>query len=258
MDSKLFSSSEFYRRRYQNFATLTIVPTALLFILITLFSLFATKEIVVTTTGQVAPASDVISLQSVSDNTITKNNLVNNKVVKKGDALLKYTSPSPSEQMPILDANGQGSRQPANAQIQLTAPSDGVLHLEKDFAGQSNIATGTTVGSIYPDIKKAKKAAITYYTDSSYISSIKKGQRARLTLTNVEHKNVMLTGEVTSIDTTATVTKSANLFKVTAIVNLSDKEHSQIKYGLQGRVTSIIGKKTYFNYYKDKLLASFN
>ncbi|MGT2929783.1 hypothetical protein ACVR1G_06045 [Streptococcus dentasini] len=84
-----------------------------------------------------------------------------------------------------------------------------------------------------------------------------KSQHARLTLTNVEHKNLMLTGEVMSIDTTATVAKSANLFKVTATVKLSDKERSQIKYGLQGRVTSIIGKKTYFNYYKDKLLASF-
>ncbi|MGT2929784.1 hypothetical protein ACVR1G_06050 [Streptococcus dentasini] len=178
MDSKLFSSSEFYRRRYQNFATLTIIPTALLFALITLFSLFATKEIVVTTTGQVTPTSEVISLQSVSDNTIARNNLVNNKSVKKGEVLLRYTSPSPSEQMPILDANGQSSLQPANTQIQLTAPSDGILHLEKDFTGQSNIAVGTTVGSIYPDIKKAKKAAITYYVDSNYISSIKKPARS--------------------------------------------------------------------------------
>lgn len=90
MDKKLLSSSEFYRRRYQNFATLSVIPIALLVIYLIVFSMYATKEIVVTSTGELTPASNVTSIQSISDNAITTNNLRNNKTVKKGDTLLKY------------------------------------------------------------------------------------------------------------------------------------------------------------------------
>lgn len=32
---------------------------------------------------------------------------------------------------------------------------------------------------------------------------------------------------------------------------------AKLKYGLQGKTISTIGKKTFFNYYKDKLLKDF-
>lgn len=43
-------------------------------------------------------------------------------------------------------------------------------------------------------------------------------------------------------------------FKVNATVKLSAKESRLVKYGMTGKTITVIGKKTYFNYYKDKLL----
>ena len=41
---------------------------------------------------------------------------------------------------------------------------------------------------------------------------------------------------------------------MTALAQIPDKDSNIIQYGLQGQVTSIIAKKTYFDYYKDKIL----
>ena len=52
----------------------------------------------------------------------------------------------------------------------------------------------------------------------------------------------------------ATTTKKGNLFKVTAKVKVSKKNSKLIKYGMTGKTVTVIDKKTYFDYFKDKLL----
>ncbi|CEV78615.1 BlpC ABC transporter [Streptococcus pneumoniae] len=42
--------------------------------------------------------------------------------------------------------------------------------------------------------------------------------------------------------------------KLTALAKLSNEDSKLIQYGLQGRVTSVTTKKTYFDYFKDKIL----
>ena len=44
---------------------------------------------------------------------------------------------------------------------------------------------------------------------------------------------------------------------MTALATVDKQDSSKLKYGLQGKTVSIIGKKTFFNYYKDKLLKDF-
>lgn len=63
---------------------------------------------------------------------------------------------------------------------------------------------------------------------------------------------------VSHIDKTATTTKQGNVFKITAKIKLKKQDKSSLKYGLQGKVTSIVAKKSYFDYYKEKVLATFN
>lgn len=93
MNSKLFKSAEFYQRRYHNFATLLIVPLVLLLSFLLIFSLFAQKEVTVTSRGEITPTQVIASIQSTSNNTITTNNLSNNQLVKKMTSLSNTLKP---------------------------------------------------------------------------------------------------------------------------------------------------------------------
>ena len=79
MNPQLFKSTEFYHRRYHNMSTVLITPLILLVIFLFLFVFFAKK-----------PTKVIAVIQSTSDNTIIDNQLVANKVVKKGDTLVRH------------------------------------------------------------------------------------------------------------------------------------------------------------------------
>jgi hypothetical protein len=173
MNPNLFKSAEFYQRRYHNFATLLIVPLILLVGFLRTFSLFAKKEVSVTSRGEITPTTIIASIQSTSNNPIT-----------------------------------------------------------------------------------TKEFLITYYVTSEHVALLKEKQDVRLSLEKVGNQSITVIGKIKSIDKTATKSEEGNLFKVTALAQLSDKHGDIIQYGLQGRVTSIIAKKTYFDYYKDKILSN--
>ena len=107
MNPNLFRSVEFYQRRYHNYATVLIIPLSLLFTFIVIFSLVATKEITVTSQGEVTPTSVIASIQSTSDNTILANHLVANQVVEKGDLLIKYSETMEESQKTALETQLQ-------------------------------------------------------------------------------------------------------------------------------------------------------
>lgn len=91
MNPQLFKSTEFYHRRYHNMSTVLITPLILLVIFLFLFAFFAKKEVTVTSRGSIEPTKVIAVIQSTSDNTIIDNQLVANKVVKKGDTLVQYS-----------------------------------------------------------------------------------------------------------------------------------------------------------------------
>lgn len=437
MNPNLFQSAEFYRRRYQNFATLLIYPLLLLVGFLVIFSLIAKKEISVSTVGEITPTSVIASIQSTSDNPLSNHQLKENKVVKKDDLLLSYSETmdesqktaletqlasakrqkigletlkaslkqgvnffiddgvdefgylntyhsfmlkvkelepkvTPSQpyanqpypnQIPQQDAeiplqepqvpsipnnqsdittgiqeqvpqkpsvqslqtamsttssakitlltlttnrsvksnastedglmltenassNSQsqidilrteyiqktddqlttitnqiaeleGKLQQADVQVQnntIKAPQDGIVHLLKSLSKTSIIPKGTEIAQILPDMNQTKKVMITYYVNSNDIATIKRGQSVRLRLDKISNQDVVLLGKVKAIDASSTETKEGNLFKVKAQAKISEADSRILKYGMQGRVTSIIGKKTFFNYYKDKML----
>jgi len=449
MNPKLFKSAEFYQRRYHNFATLLIVPLVLLLSFLIIFSLFAQKEVTVTSRGEITPTQVIASIQSTSNNTITTNNLSNNQLVKKDDVVIKYAETMEKSQKQALETQlatlnrqktgietlkaslsqgnnlftgedefgyintfnnfitqsqdielgisktnaevnnqlalagntataiekqinniykqiaeyeelsqaitnkssslsasnphkatlnsylvqsqqqsqqglddqylsqinqsisslkssiaslniqraGTGSvatydsslgtkvevlrtqfLQSASQQLttvetqitELTAqlgqanvnfehntiksPGTGIIHLNSEFDGKTLIPNGSEIAQIYPNIQETKEVLITYYVTSEYVPLLKEDQVARLKLEKIGNQSITIIGKINSIDRTATKTEQGNLFKVTALAQLPDKDSNIIQYGLQGQVTSIIAKKTYFDYYKDKIL----
>ncbi len=449
MNPKLFKSAEFYQRRYHNFATLLIVPLVLLLSFLLIFSLFAQKEITVTSRGEITPTQVIASIQSTSNNTITTNNLSNNQLVKKDDVVIKYAETMEKSQKQALETQlatlnrqktaietlkeslsqgnnlftgedefgyintfnnfitqsqdielgisktnaevnnqlalagntataiekqinniyqqiaeyeelsqaitnkssslsasnphkatlntylvqsqqqsqqglddqylsqinqsisslkssiaslniqraGTGSvatydsslgtkvevlrtqflqsasQQLTTVETQITeltaqlgqanvnfehntikAPGTGIIHLNNEFDGKTLIPNGSEIAQIYPNIQETKEVLITYYVTSEYVPLLKEEQDARLKLEKIGNQNITIIGKIHSIDRTATKTEQGNLFKVTALAQLPDKDSNIIQYGLQGQVTSIIDKKTYFDYYKDKIL----
>jgi len=451
MNPKLFKSAEFYQRRYHNFATLLIVPLVLLLSFLLIFSLFAQKEVTVTSRGEITPTQVIASIQSTSNNTITTNNLSNNQLVKKDDVVIKYAETMEKSQKQALETQlatlnrqktgietlkaslsqgnnlftgedefgyintfnnfisqsqdielgisktnaevnnqlalagntataiekqinniykqiaeyeelsqaitnkssslsasnphkatlnsylvqsqqqsqqgladqylsqinqsisslkssiaslniqraGTGSvatydsslgtkvevlrtqfLQSASQQLttvetqitELTAqlgqanvnfehntiksPGTGIIHLNSEFDGKTLIPNGSEIAQIYPNIQETKEVLITYYVTSEYVPLLKEDQVARLKLEKIGNQSITIIGKINSIDRTATKTEQGNLFKVTALAQLPDKDSNIIQYGLQGQVTSIIDKKTYFDYYKDKILNS--
>ena len=398
MNNHLFQSAEFYQRRYHNFATILVLPLTLLVLFIVLFSLFAHTEITVTSTGEITPTKVIEVIQSTSNNIISTNNLKDNKTVKKGDLLVKYSdkleaSQSNSIQQQIdrddrqaaaletlINSLKQGTnlfgdndefgysstinaflnqaititsqvnqanvtvakqeesvnkanssipkqitelqtqvnqyqepqsdidnlnlklssnvttgtydnsassqietlrnQQVSQAQEQLNqvnkdkeslqaqleqanirkeatslyANSNGVLHLNSQIKGESYIPQGTVIGQIYPNLSETKNVAITYYVNSNYINQLKKQQTVRFTLNTVGKTPTVIKGEIVSLDKAATETKNGNFFKVTAKVNVTSQDRENLTYGMQGKVVSVIAKKTFFNYFKDKLL----
>ena len=449
MNPKLFKSAEFYQRRYHNFATLLIVPLVLLLSFLLIFSLFAQKEITVTSRGEITPTQVIASIQSTSNNTITTNNLSNNQLVKKDDVVIKYAETMEKSQKQALETQlatlnrqktgietlkaslsqgtnlftgedefgyinnfnnfisqsqdielgisktnaevnnqlalagntataiekqinniyqqiaeyeelsqaitnkssslsasnphkatlntylvqsqqqsqqglddqylsqinqsisslkssiaslniqraGTGSvatydsslgtkvevlrtqflqsasQQLTTVETQITeltaqlgqanvnfehntikAPGTGIIHLNNEFDGKTLIPNGSEIAQIYPNIQETKEVLITYYVTSEYVPLLKEEQDARLKLEKIGNQNITIIGKIHSIDRTATKTEQGNLFKVTALAQLPYKDSNIIQYGLQGQVTSIIDKKTYFDYYKDKIL----
>ncbi|MGX7009771.1 hypothetical protein [Pseudolactococcus chungangensis] len=61
-----------------------------------------------------------------------------------------------------------------------------------------------------------------------------------------------MTGQIKSIAKSATQIKGHNFFQVKAQVTSKAPERKQLIYGLQGRVSGVVDKKTFFQYYLDK------
>ena len=63
IDLKKLETTEFYNHRYRNFSTVIIVPTAILFVLLLLFLIFAKREVTVLTAAEIAPVKTAVTVQ---------------------------------------------------------------------------------------------------------------------------------------------------------------------------------------------------
>ncbi|MDR0299601.1 MAG: bacteriocin secretion accessory protein [Streptococcaceae bacterium] len=137
----------------------------------------------------------------------------------------------------------------------LYSANSGVLHILPDVQGLKNIPMGTTIAEIYPQIQKNQKIIISMFIPSTSISGIKTGQKVRFTGQQDLPKALTLDAKIITIDHAPTVTKEGvNVYQVKAETTVTSANVLNLRYGLQGKTTVIVGEKTFFDYYKSKII----
>ena len=136
----------------------------------------------------------------------------------------------------------------------ITASEDGVLHLNPETSESTMVAEGTLLAQLYPSLEKEGKTKLTAYLSSKDVARLKVGDSVRFTTTKDANKELVLVSAITNIDATATKTEKGNFFKIEAETSLTPEQAEKLRYGSEGRLTLITGKKSYLRYYLDQFL----
>ena len=136
----------------------------------------------------------------------------------------------------------------------IRAQEDGVLYLNPERNQSAVVTEGTVLAKLYPLLDREGKTKLTAYLSSKDIVRIKIGDSVRFTTTNGANGQVRLVSTITSIDTIATRTDQGNFFKIEAETKITQEQAEKLRYGLEGRLQIITGKKSYLRYYLDDFL----
>ena len=136
----------------------------------------------------------------------------------------------------------------------IRAQEDGVLYLNPERNQSAVVTEGTLLAKLYPLLDREGKTKLTAYLSSKDIVGIKIGDSVRFTTTNGANGQVRLISTITSIDTIATRTDQGNFFKIEAETKITQEQAEKLRYGLEGRLQIITGKKSYLRYYLDDFL----
>lgn len=136
----------------------------------------------------------------------------------------------------------------------ITAPEDGVLHLNPEHSRSTIIPEGTILAHLFPQLVRERKAKLTAYIGSKEVAGLKHGNEVRFTTVTDANKQLVLTSKITNIDTSATQTEKGNFFKLEAETDLNADQAEKLRYGLEGRLTMITGRKSFLRYYLDRFL----
>ena len=136
----------------------------------------------------------------------------------------------------------------------IRAQEDGVLYLNPERNQSAVVTEGTLLAKLYPLLDREGKIKLTAYLSSKDIVRIKIGDSVRFTTTNGANGQVRLVSTITSIDTIATKTDQGNFFKIEAETKITREQAENLRYGLEGHLQIIIGKKSYLRYYLDDFL----
>lgn len=107
-----------------------------------------------------------------------------------------------------------------------------------------------------PDIKNRRKLRVVTYVSSSEVAVLNKGQQVRFQIENKQGMSETLNGKIISIGTYPVQQKGMSMFEVETMLKTTKSERKFLRYGMQGKVSIITGKASYFNYIKSKLLNS--
>ena len=136
----------------------------------------------------------------------------------------------------------------------ITATEDGVLHLNLEHSRSTIIPEGTILAHLFPQLARERKAKLTAYISSKEVAGLKHGNEVRFTTVTDANKQLVLTSKITNIDTSATQTEKGNFFKLEAETDLNAEQAEKLRYGLEGRLTMITGRKSFLRYYLDRFL----
>ena len=290
---EFLESAEFYNRRYHNFSSRVIFPMSLLVVFTFGFAMFAEKEISLSSKATVEPSRIIANIQSTSNRRMVVNYLEENKQVQRGDLLVQYeanvnqlesfrhhqsktsnlknstaqpniglfsqNSSTVQEQIAVEQDDlereiGKKNQTSLLEKGTIRAQEDGVLYLNPERNQSSVVTEGTLLAKLYPLLDREGKTKLTAYLSSKDIVGIKIGDSVRFTTTNGANGQVRLVSTITSIDTIATRTDQGNFFKIEAETKITQEQAEKLRYGLEGRLQIITGKKSYLRYYLDDFL----
>ena len=290
---EFLESAEFYNRRYHNFSSRVIFPMSLLVVFTFGFAMFAEKEISLSSKATVEPSRIIANIQSTSNRRMVVNYLEENKQVQRGDLLVQYeanvnqlesfrhhqsktsnlknstaqpniglfsqNSSTVQEQIAVEQDDlereiGKKNQTSLLEKGTIRAQEDGVLYLNPERNQSAVVTEGTLLAKLYPLLDREGKTKLTAYLSSKDIVRIKIGDSVRFTTTNGANGQVRLVSTITSIDTIATKTDQGNFFKIEAETKITREQAEQLRYGLEGRLQIITGKKSYLRYYLDDFL----
>ena len=290
---EFLESAEFYNRRYHNFSSRVIFPMSLLVVFMFGFAMFAEKEISLSSKATVEPSRIIANIQSTSNRRMVVNYLEENKQVQRGDLLVQYeanvnqlesfrhhqsktsnlknstaqpniglfsqNSSTVQEQIAVEQDDlereiGKKNQTSLPEKGTIRAQEDGVLYLNPERNQSAVVTEGTLLAKLYPLLDREGKTKLTAYLSSKDIVRIKIGDSVRFTTTNGSNGQVRLVSTITSIDTIATRTDQGNFFKIEAETKITREQAENLRYGLEGHLQIIIGKKSYLRYYLDDFL----
>lgn len=293
MHLEFLESAEFYNRRYHNFSSRVIFPMSLLVVFTFGFAMFAEKEISLSSKATVEPSRIIANIQSTSNRRMVVNYLEENKQVQRGDLLVQYeanvnqlesfrhhqsktsnlknstaqpniglfsqNSSTVQEQIAVEQDDlereiGKKNQTSLLEKGTIRAQEDGVLYLNPERNQSAVVTEGTLLAKLYPLLDREGKTKLTAYLSSKDIVGIKIGDSVRFTTTNGANGQVRLVSTITSIDTIATKTDQGNFFKIEAETKITREQAENLRYGLEGHLQIIIGKKSYLRYYLDDFL----
>jgi Membrane-fusion protein len=143
-----------------------------------------------------------------------------------------------------------------NGEYTVKAPKSGILHINDEYQGNKYINPGVEVAQIYPNIKEQDYVKIESYIPADDISSIKKEQEMRFKVAKNMTKPLILSGKIMNISVAPINSNKGNFYKVSALAKIDSSERKLLKYGMDGNVSIITGRTTFFNYYKNKLFGN--
>lgn len=133
------------------------------------------------------------------------------------------------------------------------APITGILHLKSASSKSQYLASGTEVAEIYPELKEKPSLLIQFAVPANQLNELKLNQKIKFQANQNGPKPLLLDGQINQIDEAPTETQQGSVYRVTAQLSLKKIDYDQIRYGLEGKVSVITGKKTWMNYLKDSI-----
>jgi len=206
----------------------------ILLILVTIWSIFAQKYIVVTATGEIRPQGEIFDIYNGTNGTVISTNIKDGQFVKQGDTLLNIDN-----------------------ETVIKAQYDGFISLIQDVNVGNLIQKRIEIARRLPSDQLNKK--VNLYINNQDISTIKQGQSVNLeilSLPQTEYVPIKTTLEDISNDTKI---NNGNSY-YTATCNLDttqikDKKgnHLDIKNGMIVKARIINRQVPYFRYFLEKI-----
>lgn len=134
------------------------------------------------------------------------------------------------------------------------APKAGIIHVNEQYKNAQYIPAGSEIAEIYPILSHQSFIQLKSYISVADISSVKKDQKIRFKVTRNVPKPIIITGSIKNISVSPVTVGSGTAYLVTSTAKVSKATSKLLKYGMTGSISVITGKKTFFNFYKDKLL----